>query len=117
MKQRRFSGGVFLKSTWSTDELPIEVLRAPPFVTIPLIQHTGTPAFPQVRLGDHVAVGCIIGDSPDEAACPVHASVSGVVTAIARYPFSSQGALSVTIENDGSDEFTSPIPYDKVWRR
>ena len=69
-----------------------------------------------VRPGDHVAAGCIIGDSPDKTSCPVHASVSGVVSKIGRYPYSGQGALSVTIENDGSNEFSSPIPYDKGWQ-
>jgi len=107
---------VFLKTKWSTDELPIEVLETPPFVTIPLIQHTGTPALPLVRVGDHVAAGCIIGDSPDESSCAVHASISGVVTAILRYPYVARGAFSVTIENDGSNEFASPIPYDKSWQ-
>jgi Na+-translocating ferredoxin:NAD+ oxidoreductase subunit C len=64
-----------------------------------------------------VAMGCQIGIATAADAVPVHASVSGIVTEIARYPYSMyRNAVCVTIENDGNDEFSTPIPYDKAWR-
>ena len=121
-KRKGLSGGVYFKNSGAADDAPIEPLGPPPFVTIPLIQTDGrygeTPAIPVVKVGDQVTVGrCIAQPSgPDSAA--VHASVSGVVRAIGEYPFArtGRGALAITIENDGSDSFTSPIPYDKPWR-
>ena len=117
LQYKRFSGGIYLEPGWGADNLPVEMLPAPSHVTIPLIQHAGTPAEPTVRVGDHVAMGCQIGIATAADAVPVHASVSGIVTKIARYPYSTKrNAVSVTIENDGNDEFSTPIPYDKAWR-
>jgi electron transport complex protein RnfC len=116
LKKKRFSGGIYLKPRWSTDDLPVETLPALSHVTIPLIQHDGAPAEVTVQRGDHVAMGCRIGAAAVSSAVPVHASVSGIVTEIARYPYSAhRNAVSVTIENDGEHEFASPIPYDKPW--
>ena len=116
MKKKRFSGGIYLKPNWSTDDIPVETLPALSHVTIPLIQHDGAPSDPAVQIGDHVAMGCRIGSPSNAGAVSVHASVSGVVTDVARYPYSAQrNAVSVTIENDGNHEFASPIPYDKAW--
>ena len=116
--KKSFSGGIFFRpDIGHTDSLPIELFPAPPAVTIPLIQNTGAPAQPTVKVGDHVAMGQIIGEA-DTA--PVHASVSGVVTDISRYPYARHPmghpmSFSVTIENNGNDEFASPISYDKPW--
>ncbi len=116
LKKKRFSGGIYLKPNWSADDIPVETLPALSHVTIPLIQHDGASSDLAVKIGDHVAMGCRIGSPALAGAVPVHASVSGVVTDIARYPYSAQrNAVSVTIENDGNHEFASPIPYDKPW--
>lgn len=115
--KKSFSGGIYFRpGIGNTDSLPIEPFPAPPAVTIPLIHTAGAPARPSVKVGDHVAMGQIIGEVDDETAVPVHASVSGVVTAISRYPHTRHPiAFSVTIENNGNDEFASPISYDKPW--
>ena len=53
-------------------------------VDIPLAQHVGAPATPTVKVGDRVQVGDVIGQvSEDQLGCPVHASMDGVVTAVA----------------------------------
>ena len=78
VKQRKVSGGVYLKSDWRTDALPIEVLPSPPHVVIPLVHHGGTCARPCVKVGDRVAAGQLIGE-PGEGAAAVHASVCGNV--------------------------------------
>ena len=52
-------------------------------VTIPLAAHIGQPAKATVQAGDMVRRGDVIGAVEDQAlGCPVHASVSGRVTAV-----------------------------------
>ena len=80
-------------------------------VVIPMQQHIGAPCAPLVQVGDYVMRGQKIGDG--EGLCvPVHASVSGTVTAIEERPHPTAGtALAVVIDNDFKDEtVTNPIP-------
>ena len=80
-------------------------------VVIPMQQHIGAPCAPLVQVGDYVKRGQKIGDG--EGLCvPVHASVSGTVTAIESRPHPTLGsALAVVIDNDFKDEtVTNPIP-------
>ncbi|MBN1129089.1 MAG: RnfABCDGE type electron transport complex subunit C [Chitinispirillaceae bacterium] len=107
--------GIFFKGAAKPPELfPFEILPAPPVVTIPLLQHRGPAARPCVSAGDPVARGQLIGRAEDSCSAPVHASVAGRVSGIDRYPYSSApDAWCVTIENNGSDDFSSPIHYDK----
>jgi Na+-translocating ferredoxin:NAD+ oxidoreductase RnfC subunit len=56
---------------------------APALVRIPLKQHVGVPAQPLVKVGQAVARGDLIGDVPeDQLGVPVHASITGQVTAV-----------------------------------
>ncbi len=73
---------------------------APNCVVIPMQQHIGAPCTPLVAVGDVVRRGQKIGDG--EGLCsPVHASVSGTVTAVEPRPhLSGKAVLSVVIEND-----------------
>ena len=99
-----FFGGIHPKynkemSTHITDFIKIQ----PKTVVIPMQQHIGAPCVPLVQVGDHVVVGQKIGDG--EGLCvPVHASVSGTVTAIEPRPHvSGRMVNSVVIENDGKN--------------
>ena len=83
----------------------------PKQVVIPMQQHIGAPCVPLVAVGDTVKRGQKIGDG--EGLCvPVHASVSGTVTAIEKRPHPTLGqVLSVVIDNDFQDTtVTNPIP-------
>jgi electron transport complex protein RnfC len=115
--KKTFSGGISFKPvTGNTDHLPLETLAPPPVVTIPLLQGAGLPLKPAIKTGSHVARGQIIGEPGGGTCAPVHASISGTVTAIDRYPYAEdRNALCVTVENNNLDEFASPIPYDKPW--
>ena len=100
-----FFGGIHPKynkemSTGVTDFRQVD----PAQVVIPMAQHIGAPCTPLVRVGDRVLRGQKIGDG--EGLCvPVHASVSGTVTAIEHRPHPNGGtALSVVIDNDFKDE-------------
>ena len=75
----------------------------PAQVVIPLRQHIGAPCTPLVKPGDTVGLGQKLGDG--EGLCvPVHASVSGLVTAVEPRPHPGGGqVLSVVIENDYQD--------------
>lgn len=75
----------------------------PARVVIPLQQHIGAPCQPLVQVGDHVLRGQKIGDG--EGLCvPVHASVSGKVTAIEPRPHvSGRQVMAIVIENDFQD--------------
>lgn len=53
------------------------------WVRLPLKQHIGVPAVPEVRLGDTVALGQRIASCPDGAmGAHLYASIGGVVTEV-----------------------------------
>lgn len=100
-----FFGGVHPRENkeMSTQVLTFQVIN-PKEVVIPLQQHIGVPCSALVKVGDHVLRGQMIGDG--EGLCvPVHASVSGTVTAIETRPHPTLGSCeAIVIENDFQDE-------------
>lgn len=54
----------------------------PPKVVISMSQHGGVPCTPLVQVGDDVKTGQLIGSSDAVISAPVHASISGKVTAV-----------------------------------
>jgi len=85
-----------------TADKPIRRIPAPSEVIIPLRQHAGVPCVPQVKKGDQVFVGTVLGDAEAFVSAPVHSSVSGKVINIAAHPHPAGGeVLSVVVENDG----------------
>ena len=88
----------------ATNKKPIEKLPPPAHVVIPMSMHIGAPCTPCVAVGDHVDVGQKVGDAPAFVSAPVHASISGTVTAVEPRPhFSGVPVMSVVIENDFND--------------
>ena len=75
-------------------------LVAPDQVVIPMLQHIGAPCTPLVQVGEPVRIGQKIGDG--EGLCvPVHASVSGIVTAVEpRIHINGRLVPAVVIQND-----------------
>ncbi len=69
-----------------TENKPIERMPFPSRVVIPLQQHTGAMCEPIVKVGDAVKEGQRIGEAQGFISSPVHASISGVVEAIANFP-------------------------------
>lgn len=111
--KKLFFGGIHPSDKKSlTDEKGITQIQSPEYVAIPMRQHIGVPCNPLVKVGDHVCAGQKIGDN--EGLCaPVHASVSGTVTAIEPMPHpSGEQVLAVVIKNDFKDEMYRGIePY------
>lgn len=84
---------------------PIARAKVPLRVAIPLSQHIGAGCISRVNVGDSVKVGTLIGESEAKVSSRVHASISGVVKEITKYPHPTKGeSLAVIIEGDGRDE-------------
>lgn len=114
-----FKGGIHINGRKHTAGCQVEVIPQPPVVKISMNQSTGTPSVPVVSKGDHVRVGQLIGDVPHgDLGCPVHASVSGTVTAIEEVRVSDENTETfVVIENDGKDEVShTVVPYTESIR-
>ncbi len=99
---KKVRGGVKVSHHKNTAETEVVRMPAPAKVIIPMQQHIGAPCEPVVKVGDTVAVGQLIGDTDKYVSAPIHASVSGTVTAIGDIKMPN-GTLSkaVTIESDG----------------
>lgn len=95
-------GGVGVSHNKNTSSLEIVRMPAPNQVIIPMQQHIGAPCTPVVKVGDKVGIGQLIGDSDKFVSAPIHASISGTVTAVGTVKIAN-GAIvpSVTIESDG----------------
>ena len=96
-----FFGGVHPKENKSyAESRPVEVFPEPDLLVIPMSQHIGAPCLPQVKKGDAVTVGQILGDN--QGLCvPVHSPVSGTVKAVEPRPHTNgTKVMSVVIEND-----------------
>jgi electron transport complex protein RnfC len=106
-----FFGGVHPNDMKAaTSGKAIEQLAPPKQVIIPMSQHIGKPCTPTVKVGDHVKVGQKIGEPGGFVSAPIHASVSGTVTAVEPRPYSMGGdMMSVVIENDFQDTLSEEI--------
>lgn len=106
MRQRfHFRGGVHPPEyKHQTDQKPVEIMPVPERVVVPLQQHIGAAADPVVQKGDEVKTGQVIGKAGQFVSVPVHASISGTVTAVEPHPHPlGVHVLSVVIEGDGKD--------------
>ncbi len=91
---------------------PIEPIALPHLLHIPLQQHIGTAAYPVVRRGQRVAKGELLGERQGTVSAPVHASTSGRVVGIGRYPANHPSGLSVptiTLQPDGEERWAEAL--------
>ncbi len=73
----------------------------PPRVILPLRQHTGAPCKPSVKIGDKVEEGDKIAESSSFVSSPIHASISGKITAIKKMPHPLGGEnIAILIKRD-----------------
>ncbi|MDL2274225.1 electron transport complex subunit RsxC [Oscillospiraceae bacterium OttesenSCG-928-G22] len=94
----------------ATRDKATKALPPPGMVVIPMSMHIGGPCQPLVRVGSTVKMGQKIGESPSPVSAPVHASVSGKVTAVEpRLHPNGTKVLSVVIENDGQDTLDESV--------
>ncbi len=89
---------------------PILDIPIPAQLILPLEQHVGEPAQPVVGIGDRVLKGQTVAEPDGEMGVPIHASSSGTVVAIERWPVArrhGEKAPCIVIESDGKDEAIS----------
>jgi electron transport complex protein RnfC len=102
-----FNGGVHPEQhkDVSTRE-PIEFMRLPRLVVLPLSQHIGEHCEPLVKAGDNVNKGQVIARAPGYVSAAVHASTSGRVVTVEERPVphpSGMSAPCIVIEPDGRE--------------
>lgn len=99
---RHGRGGVSVSHNKNTAEMPVERMPIPSKVVLPMQQHIGAPCSPTVKVGDIVSVGQVVGNSESFVSAPIHATVSGKVTAVGDVRLAN-GLITkgVTIESDG----------------
>lgn len=104
----KFYGGVHpLTYKTLTSDRPIKKVFIPKRVTIPLSQHTGSPAEPIVAVGDSVKVGSLIAKETGYISSPIHATISGKVARISYSPtptLTQARVLSISIESQDEDQ-------------
>ena len=85
-------------------------MPVPDKVVIPMSQHMGAPCIPLVKAKDTVKVGQKIGDCDAFMCVPVHASVSGTVTAVEDFT-TTMGSITkaVVIEADHLQEVDDSV--------
>lgn len=113
-KPFRTHGGAAVPHHKNTAQMESATLPCPSQVTIPMQQHVGAPCKPLVKVGDFVQVGQKIGDSDAFVSAPIHASISGKVSAITKVALpGGQMVDAVVIESDGqmtvSPEVRPPV--------
>lgn len=94
---------------------PIHPPLLPRRLVIPVRQHSGTPAKPIVDVGERVLKGQMIAAADGAVSAAIHASSSGIVTAIDMQTMphaSGLPDLCITITTDGLDEWVPPTPLD-----
>lgn len=90
-------------------------------LVLPIAQHVGNPAQPIVGIGERVLKGQLIAELDGALGAPIHASSSGKVVAIERWPISRRHGdpgPCIVIETDGEDRAIeradTPPPYDSL---
>jgi electron transport complex protein RnfC len=112
----KFKGGVHPpEHKAESNSRPIHAAPLPKELVIPLRQHIGNPAKPMVSVGDRVLKGQMIAEADGYISTAVHASSSGIVSAIGLAVVPHISGLPdecITIETDGRDEWMDHGPLD-----
>ena len=112
----KFHGGVHPPTNKTQSSLmPIRQAKLPSKLVIPLHQHVGNIAKPVVAVGQHVLKGQLIGRPDGHLSSAVHASTSGVISAIDMQTVAHPSGipdLCITLIPDGEDKWTELQPCD-----
>jgi len=96
-------------------QLPLGNVPIPPQLIIPLNQHIGAPAQAVVKVGDKVLAGQLIAAAHGTFSANVHASSSGIVSAIGHFAIPHVSGMSgecIAINVDGKHEFIATETCD-----
>ncbi|MDI6005171.1 electron transport complex subunit RsxC [Cobetia marina] len=103
-----------------SNRAPLVAAPLPHEVVLPLSQHIGAPAQPLVEIGQRVKTGELIARAQGMISAPVHASITGVVTAIEprQIPHvSGLEDLCIVIERDGEIDEWARLEAWRDWRQ
>jgi len=111
-----FKGGVHPPDHKSeSNTRPVHAAPLPKKLVIPMRQHMGSPAKPVVSVGERVLKGQLIGEADGYISAAVHASSSGIVSAIGLAAVPHISGLPdecITLTTDGLDEWIDHAPLD-----
>jgi electron transport complex protein RnfC len=105
MKKETFPHGIHPPEHKSpTEDKTIEIMPPPEKISIPLLQHFGSPAKPLVKKGEEVLLGQKIGERTSLFSANVHSSVSGKVLSVdsVHHPL-GKPVPAVILANDSED--------------
>ncbi|MCO7231020.1 MULTISPECIES: electron transport complex subunit RsxC [unclassified Cobetia] len=103
-----------------SNRAPLVAAPLPREVVLPLSQHIGAPAQPLVEIGQRVKTGELIARAQGMISAPVHASITGVVTAIEprQIPHvSGLEDLCIVIEREGEIDEWARLEAWRDWRQ
>nr|WP_321238006.1 electron transport complex subunit RsxC [uncultured Tolumonas sp.] len=102
-----------------SSEVPLVNAGIPPFLVIPIKQHSGRIGRLLVKVGDQVLTGQQLTASDHPMEVPVHASSSGVITSIELHTVAHPSGLSepcIHIKPDGLDQWREREPWQDFRR-
>lgn len=102
------AGGLVIDNPYPPTQVDIIQVPLPDKVVLPLQQRIGDEAVPCVEVGNQVLTGQVIAKTKDHFCVPIHASISGTVTAIDNQVIPHPSRLKskcITIESDGKDNW------------
>lgn len=106
LKSKTFKGGVHPEEYKElTEHCAFEVMPLPDEIILPLSQHLGKEASPQVKKGDDVTPGQLVAKAEGFISAPVHTSVAGKVISLGKEQ--TPGGFpkdSIVIKTNGSVE-------------
>ncbi|MDI4660097.1 MULTISPECIES: electron transport complex subunit RsxC [Cobetia] len=103
-----------------SNRAPLVAAPLPREVVLPLSQHIGAPAQPLVEIGQRVKTGELIARAQGMISAPVHASITGVVTAIEprQIPHvSGLEDLCIVIKREGEIDEWARLEAWRDWRQ
>lgn len=117
MRIFKFRGGVHPDGhKQASANQAIESLPIPEYLYVPVQQHIGAPAAPEVSVGETILKGQLLAHSQGAVSAPVHAPTSGVVHAIENHTAPHPSGLpvkTIVIKSDGEDRWTNTVtPID-----
>ena len=106
MSSKTFHGGVHPKEYKElTEHLKFEYFPLPEQIILPLSQHLGKEASPQVKKGDDVTSGQLVASAEGFISAPVHTSVAGKVISLGKEQTSNGFPKdSIVIKTNGTVE-------------
>jgi len=108
MSEFGFKGGIHIPNPYPVNKPKIRQVKPPEQAVLLLQQRVGGEAKPCVKVGDKVLTGQVIAKTTSKFPTHVHASISGVISAIEKRPIphpSGIDAMCIVIDSDGKDEW------------